>query len=175
MNQLLPGEDEEISRTLRREMEKNGITVFTETVLTRVDKKEKEANVILNVEGKEIQQNFEKILMATGRKPNIDKLELSRAGIEIEEDFIKINKSFQTTNHFVYAAGDVIKTLMLAHVAYRERILAALACMGKEIKIDYLENNPRITYSFPQVASIGCTEKKRYAEWGRCKSYKEFF
>jgi len=175
MTQLLPGEDEEVSRTLKREMEKKGITIFTESILKGVDENGGEANAILLLGGKELKQKFEKILIATGRKPNVEGLELENAGIETEGGFIKVNHSFQTTNPSIYAAGDVINTLMLAHVAYREGVLSALACIGKKIETDYLEITPRIVYTLPQVASAGLTEKKAIEKGIDLRVTKAFF
>lgn len=183
MNQILPGEDEEISRALRREMEKKGIEVLTETTLKNININRigSKAEVILDMRGTEKKESFEKVLLAIGRKPSISYLNLQKAGVEIEDGYVKVNKSFQTSNPSIYAAGDVIRTPMLAHVAYREGILSALACMGNNIEALYpdygkiLQNAPRITYTLPQVASVGLTGKLVWEKGIDVRVTKTFF
>jgi len=98
--------------------------------------------------------------MATGRAPNTEGIGLETTKVELERGYVKVDGWMRTAEPHVYAIGDVIGGLMLAHVAAHEGIVAAheIAGEGPEA-IDY-DHQPRATYTHPQVASIGLTEQQ---------------
>ncbi len=143
LQSILPFEDEEISKALARIFTKKGMEVLTGTKMDAVDKK-----------------NFERILIATGRKPNTSGIGLEDAGVKLKDDFVITDDRMRTSVRGIYAVGDVLNTPMYAHVAYKEGIIAAEAICGiKEETIDY-ENVPHVVFSDPQVASVGVTESQ---------------
>ena len=102
----------------------------------------------------------EQLLVATGRAPNTEDLGLETTKVELDRGFVKVDGWMRTAQEHVYAIGDVIGGLMLAHVAAHEGIVAVheIAGEGPEA-IDY-DHQPRATYTHPQVASIGLTEQQ---------------
>jgi dihydrolipoamide dehydrogenase len=158
---LLPSEDKEISRRFQSIFKQSGIKVLTGATL---------GDESIN------QDEYEKILIAVGRIPEVSGLGLER--LEIETDgrgFIPVNSKMQTTSENVYAAGDVINTPMLAHVANIEGEIAAEAAAGKDPdKIDYT-SIPNAVYSDVQVASVGITEEEAKEKNLDYKTGKQFF
>jgi dihydrolipoamide dehydrogenase len=102
----------------------------------------------------------EQLLVATGRAPNTEDLGLEKTKVQLERGFVKVDGWMHTAQEHVYAIGDAIGGLMLAHVAAHEGIVAVheIAGEGPEA-IDY-DHQPRATYTHPQVASIGLTEQQ---------------
>ena len=99
----------------------------------------------------------EQMLVATGRAPNSDNVGLESTRAKVEKGFVQVDGAMRTAEPHLYAMGDVIGGLLLAHVAAHEGIAAVHAIAGAEAeKVDYLKM-PRATYSRPQIASIGRT------------------
>ncbi|MFH0839889.1 MAG: dihydrolipoyl dehydrogenase [Candidatus Omnitrophota bacterium] len=141
LSRILPFEDEEVSKSLARILAKKGMEVLTGRTIGPADK-----------------TAFEKILIVTGRKPNIGGLGLEDAGIKTKDGFIVTDSKMRTSVKGIYAAGDVLNTPMYAHVAYREGIIAAEDICGVKVEpIDY-ENVPHVIFSDPEVAGVGLTE-----------------
>ncbi|MBU4377369.1 MAG: dihydrolipoyl dehydrogenase [Candidatus Omnitrophica bacterium] len=141
LSRILPFEDEEVSKALARILAKKGMEVLTGRTIEPADK-----------------TAFEKILVVTGRKPNIDGLGLEDAGVKTKDGFIACDGKMRTSVKGIYAAGDVLNTPMYAHVAYREGIIAAEDICGVKVEpIDY-ENVPHVIFSDPEVAGVGLTE-----------------
>ncbi len=163
---LVPREDEEVAQELARQFKRSGISV---KVGTKVEKLEATAGgVKVNVNGPDGAETLEaqQALVATGFKPNSADLGLEALGVQIERGFIQIDDRMQTNVPGIWAIGDVTGKLMLAHVASAQGILCAEAMAGHPTRrLDYT-CMPSATYSHPQVASFGLTEKKA-AELGR--------
>ena len=102
----------------------------------------------------------EKVLVADGRKPNVENLGLENTKVKVEKGFIQVDGTMQTAEPGIYAIGDVVPTPLLAHVASAEGILAADHIKGAETHPLNYDRIPNVTYCDPQVASIGLTEKK---------------
>lgn len=176
-HQLLPGEDTEVSRTLLKEFEKQGIEVFTERKISGITKSDLGINVTIEDTNKCIAEvlTFDRILIAAGRVPNTSVLNLRKAGIRTENGFIPVDKSMKTNIEHIYAAGDVINTPMLAHTAYREGIIAAESIAGvNKTGINY-NAVPRIVFSSPQVGCIGMTREKAEENGVKIGISKRFF
>ncbi len=171
---ILPGEDEEVSRTLKRELGKKGTEVYTECRITSFKNEGGSVKAAFESEGQRIERSFDRVLVAAGRVPNTDALGLENTGIIMEDGFIKVNERMQTNIAHIYAAGDVVKTPMFAHTAYREGIIAAESCLGINRLSIQKDNIPRIVFTNPQAASVGLTEKET-SQKGEVKVKKIFF
>jgi dihydrolipoamide dehydrogenase len=161
MDRLLPIEDEDCSILLERVFKKYGINVLTKHKTDKVEVTKD--GVKLTVSGPDGVKTIEadKVLMAVGVTGNVEGLFGAGAPVTIEKNHIKVDMTTYKTNvEDVYAAGDVIGPPWLAHVAHHEAVLAVELMFGhKKHAIDYTKI-PGCTYTHPQVASIGLTEKK---------------
>ncbi len=156
---LVPLEDEEVSKDLKKEFEKRGIKCLVGNKVELVETTAKGVKVKVSAEGKETTLEADQTLVAIGFRPNSKGLGLEEVGVKISErGFIEINEKMQTNVPNIYAIGDVTGKLMLAHVGSAMGIVAAENIAGAEtVTLDY-EMMPRATYCQPQVASFGLTE-----------------
>ncbi len=163
LDSLLPIEDREITKVLRRNFEKNGIEVFTDAKAESVTTG-KEATVKISTKDgvKEIKADI--VLSAIGVQGNIENLGLEALGVKTEKSFIKVDKNLKTNVDGIYAIGDVAGPPCLAHKASHEGIVCVETIAGKHPHpVDY-DNIPGCTYCQPQVASVGMTEEKARAQ-----------
>jgi len=154
---LLPREDRDTGETLQSCLEERDIRVLTGKMVAAVSKSE--STVELFLEGISRPLIADQVLVAVGRKPNTDWLNLEAAQIARDGDFIVVDNQLQTSQQHIYAAGDVINTMMLAHSAMQESDILVANLLGNEKKLTD-SAIPRVVYSFPQVASIGLTEQE---------------
>lgn len=161
MNRILPIEDEDISKELKRSFDKDGISIMTETKVLSAKKKGKGVEVVIEKkDGTKETLTADKALNAIGVQGNIENIGLETAGVNVEKGWIKIDTSMRTTAPNIYAIGDVAGAPWLAHKATAEGIAAAEIIAGhKDAGVDY-KNIPGCTYCQPQVASVGLTEAK---------------
>jgi len=160
---IVPLEDADVSAALQRSFVRRGIKVMTRA---RFDSKavkvtDEGVSLMVGPEGAAQEQlTVEQLLVATGRAPNTEDLGLETTAVQLDRGFIKVDGWMRTAQEHVYAIGDVIGGLMLAHVAAHEGITAVheIAGEGPEA-IDY-DHQPRATFTHPQVASIGLTEQQ---------------
>ncbi len=158
MAELLPTEDTEIARKLEQIFKKRGIKVFTKT---KVEKVEKGKAILSN--GSEIVA--EKVLISVGRKPNSEGLE---GVMRDNKGWVKVDENFRTNIKNIYAAGDVIGGILLAHVASREGVCAVEHIAGKKSTINY-NVIPNCIFTHPEIASVGLTQ--RQAEGSRSRKF----
>jgi dihydrolipoamide dehydrogenase len=157
---LLPVEDEEISKELEKSFKKQGIKIHTGTKVEKMEKGKKDVKLTISKDEKTETLKAEYVLMAIGVQGNIENLGLEDVGIEMEKGWIKVDENYQTNIPSIYAIGDIIGPPWLAHVASKEGILAVEHMAGhKIVPLDY-NSIPGCTYCLPQVASVGFTEKK---------------
>lgn len=159
---IVPFEDEEVSASLLRAFRSKGIDVFTGTAVEGVEETDGGiALAFVGADGARQVREFEKLLVAVGRKPNTDRVGLENTAIETDRGFVPVNGYMETAEMGVYAIGDIVAdSPQLAHVASAEGMLAAARIAGKDAQpIDY-NLNPNCTYCEPQVASVGLTEAK---------------
>ena len=159
---IVPLEDAEVSKLLERSFTKRGITVMTNARFDTAAVKTGKAGVRLTVgpEGKDATEiGAEALLVAAGRAANIEDIGLETTKIETDRGVIKVNGKMRTREPHVYAIGDVIGGLWLAHTAAHEGLIAAHAIAGDADvhEMDYTKQ-PRATYCRPEIASIGLTE-----------------
>jgi dihydrolipoamide dehydrogenase len=160
---LVPLEDEANSKLLERAFRRRGINY---KLGVRFEKAEyTDAGVRVTLEGGEILE-AEVLLVAVGRGPVSAGLGYEEQGIAIDRGFVTVDEYCRTSVEGVYAVGDLIPTLQLAHVGFAEGILVAEHIAGLPVvPIDYA-GVPRITYSSPEVASVGLTEAEAVAKLG---------
>jgi dihydrolipoamide dehydrogenase len=154
---LVPLEDESSSKLLERAFRKRGIK---QELGARFSSVEHTANgVKVNLEGgKSIEAEL--LLVAVGRGPVSDGLGYEQIGVEMERGYVKVDAYCQTSVPTISAVGDLIPTLQLAHVGFAEGILVAERLAGLPVTpVDY-DGVPRVTYSHPEVASVGITSKQ---------------
>ncbi|MBC8043017.1 MAG: dihydrolipoyl dehydrogenase [Rhizobacter sp.] len=158
---VLPNEDEEISRTLEREYKKSGIEVLTNTKVESVvyDGENVKTTVTLP-DGSKKDIVSEYVLVAIGLTGNIENLGLEQVGVATDRGFIKTDGYGHTNIEGVYAIGDVTGGMLLAHKASAEGIVCIEAIAGFEPQPLVPENIPACTYCQPSVAHIGLTEKQ---------------
>ena len=162
LDHLLPNEDQDCSVALERAFKKRGINVLTKSKTTGV--KTDGAGVVLSVEprdgGDAKQVEADLCLLAVGVTGNIDGLFAEGAPVEIEKAHVKVDTAYRTNVESVWAVGDVIGPPWLAHVAHHEAVYCVERMFGfSEHTVDY-STIPGCTYTHPQVASLGLTEKK---------------
>ena len=160
--QIVPLEDAEVGKVLERSFTKRGITVMTNARFDPAAVKVAKTGVAVTVgpEGKEpAELHAELMLVATGRAANIEDIGLETTKVETDRGVIKVNGHMRTREPHVYAVGDVIGGLWLAHTAAHEGIIAAHTIAGESDvpEMDY-EKQPHATYCRPEIASIGLTE-----------------
>ncbi|MGE7886943.1 dihydrolipoyl dehydrogenase [Bacillus cereus] len=161
--QLLPGEDEDIASILKEKLENDGVEIFTGAALKGLNNYKKQAS--FEYEGSIQETNPEFVLVSVGRKPRVQELGLEKAGVQFSNKGITVNEHMQTNVSHIYAAGDVIGGIQLAHVAFHEGTTAALHASGEDVKVNY-HAVPRCIYTAPEIASVGLSEKGAREQYG---------
>ncbi len=152
---LVPNEDEALSKQVERQFRKRGIAFELGARFESVDSSA--TGVVVKLEnGKTIEADL--LLVAVGRGPVSSALGYDDVGVSMDRGFVKVDEYCRTSVPNVYAVGDLIPTLQLAHAGFAEGILVAEQIGGLSPRpIDY-DGVPRVTYSEPEVASVGLTE-----------------
>jgi dihydrolipoamide dehydrogenase len=157
---LVPREDEELGVELAKQFSRAGITVKTGTKVEGIDPSGGMVKVKISGPGGAETLEAEQTLIAIGFKPNSENLGLEALGVKVERGFVQVDGRMATNVPGVWAIGDVTGKFMLAHVASAQGILCAEVMAGHSpAPLDYAAM-PSATYSHPQVASFGLTEKK---------------
>jgi dihydrolipoamide dehydrogenase len=162
LDHILPGMDGDLSKQMKRTLTKQGITFKLSTKVTGA--KGGKGGVTLTAEpvagGKKEKIKADVVLVAIGRRPYTENLGLKKAGVEMDErGFIPVDEDYQTNVEGIFAIGDVIGGLMLAHKAEDEGVVAAEIMAGQSGHIDY-DAIPGIVYTWPEVAGVGKTEEQ---------------
>jgi dihydrolipoamide dehydrogenase len=157
---LLPIEDEDCSKELEKIYKRRKINFELGAMVEKVEVTDKGVRVTMAI-GKEMKTlEAELLLSAVGRSPVTEDIGLDKTSIKAERGFIKTDTMMRTTEPGVYAIGDIVPTPMLAHVASAEGILAVEHIAGKDPQPINYDRVPSATYCYPEVASVGLTEKK---------------
>jgi dihydrolipoamide dehydrogenase len=164
---ILPVEDEEISKLARKSFEKQGIKVHTSASLKGLKKGKGSVTASVEIGGKIEEITAEKVIMAVGIVANTENLGLEKTKVKVVKGNIETNGYLETAEPSIFAIGDVAGAPWLAHKASHEGVIAAEKIASKMQKYDAKkihpikkENIPGCTYSMPQIASVGLTEKK---------------
>ncbi|MGI8384267.1 dihydrolipoyl dehydrogenase [Robertmurraya sp. P23] len=161
--QLLPGEDEDMAAVLHKKLQDDGVIIHTSTAVKDLQKDNKMV-LFENEEG--IQKlSADLVLVSIGRKPRVQNLGLENIGLEFSHQGILVNERMETNIPNIYACGDVIGGVQLAHIAFHEGTVAALQASGEEVEVNY-RAVPRCIYTSPEIASVGLTEKQARDQYG---------
>lgn len=167
MPQILPPEDGEISQTLTREFKKRKIKVLTGAKVQNMRHESDHVVVEVEQKGKAAEIETDLVLVSVGRKPVLPE------GFPAEVDprgYIKVNEQFQTSVPHIYAAGDIIGGIQLAHLAFEEGWAAVNYMAGESSRNEWFV--PGCVYTKPEIASVGLTEAKAKEQYGEVVTAK---
>jgi dihydrolipoamide dehydrogenase len=163
---IVPVEDEDISKELEKNFKKQGIKIMTSSEVTKVDTSGNGVKATVKTASGEVTLEADILLSAVGVTANIEGIGLEQLGVKTEKGLITVDKFYQTSVPGIYAIGDCVPGQALAHVASKEGIICVENLAYNEKKynhqpepLDY-GNVPGCTYCSPEVASVGLTEKK---------------
>lgn len=173
---ILPRFDSDLSKRLKQSLGKRGIEINTQAQVTGISIDDSSVyKVSYTRKGKEETVEADKVLMAVGRKANVDSLNLADAGIEFTPKGIVVDdRTMQTNVPHIYAIGDINGKMMLAHAATFQGIVALDHIMGIENNID-LSVMPAAVFTTPEAASVGMTEDECKEAGRSVKCLKSFF
>jgi dihydrolipoamide dehydrogenase len=167
LDRILPGEDEWSSKQMLRALRKRGMDIRVGTKVDAVQETEKDVTVTLS-SGDTIDADV--VLVAVGRGPRTDGLGLAEIGIATERGFVTVDDNLTTSVPGVYAVGDIVPGYQLAHRGFQHGMFVAEHVAGMEpVRVDG-DIVPRVTYSHPEVASVGKTENAARDEFGTATS-----
>ena len=167
---MLPRFDVDLAKRLKQSLSKRGISIEVQAQVTRID-----GNTVTCVKkDKEFTVQADKILMAVGRRPNVDGLNLEAAGVDYTRKGITVNDRFETSVPGIYAIGDVTGGIMLAHAATFQGQHALNCICGQQdgIRFDLI---PAAVFTIPEVATVGLTEEQCKEQNLEVRCLKSFF
>lgn len=159
-DRIIPTEDEDVSKEMKKLLTKKGIAFVTgaKVAADSLLKTEDSVTISAQVSGETKKFTAEKMLVSVGRQANVEGIGIENTEIQIENGFITTKSTFQTKEDHIYAIGDVIGGLQLAHVASHEGIAAVEHIAGLATEPINYTNISRCIYSSPEAASVGLTE-----------------
>lgn len=168
---LVPVEDEEVSKELEKHFKKTGIRTETGAKAENIRKGPNGVSLTATLaNGNREEMEFEKLLVAVGRKPNTDNVGLENTRAEVDRGFVKVNSHQQTGEPGLYAIGDIVAgTPQLAHVATAEGMVAVAAIAGKPVRPINRNRIPGATYTDPGIGSVGLSEAQARAQGFKVK------
>ncbi|MEF2964436.1 dihydrolipoyl dehydrogenase [Paenibacillus sp. M1] len=173
--QLLPAEDKEVARELQKQLTKRGITVLTGMKVLTETYEAKEGQVHISAQrqdGEVTALQGDKLLVSVGRQANVENIGLENTDIGVSQGFISVNEHMQTTEPHIYAIGDCIGGLQLAHAASHEGLVAVNHLAGEPSHGYNAAQVPRCVYTRPEVASVGLSEQEAKAQGREVKTAK---
>lgn len=162
MNDILPREDADVSKEMKKIFKKSGMNLLTGSAVQAVDTSGTGCKVTVknNKTGKEQIIECDIVLSAAGVMPNTENIGLEMAGVKTNKHgLIEVDEFYRTAADGIYAIGDVLPTQALAHVASAEGILCVEKIAGHDVEPINYNNIPGCTYCYPEVASVGYTEQ----------------
>jgi len=165
MDGILPGMDADLSAEGEKIFRKQGLDIRTSTRVAGVETSDDGVEVTVEgPEGDEETLSGDRVLVAIGRRPVVDGLNLDRIDVETDDrGFVRVNDHFETAAESVYAVGDVIGGKMLAHKSSEEGIVAAERIAGMNSEMDYFPI-PGVVYTHPEIATVGLSEEEAREE-----------
>ncbi|MGC6414536.1 MAG: dihydrolipoyl dehydrogenase [Bacteroidia bacterium] len=160
MDRILPVEDEEVSKAMLMNYKKNGIEILTSSSVEKVDVKKNRCTVTIKTAKGEETRDCDIVLSAAGVQTNLENLGLEEMGIKTDKGKVIVDEFYKTSAPGVYAIGDIVPGPALAHVASAEGIICVEAICGHHPQPLNYGNIPGCTYTHPEVASVGMTEKQ---------------
>lgn len=156
---ILGGFEKQMTQVVKKRLKKKDVTVITEAMAKGVEESKDGVKVTYESKGKEETVEADYVLVTVGRRPNTDELGLEQVGIDVDDNgLIKIDKQCRTNKENIFAIGDIVEGMPLAHKASYEGKVAAEVISGEKAEIDYL-GMPAVVFSDPELASVGYTEK----------------
>jgi dihydrolipoamide dehydrogenase len=156
---VLPTIDADLGAEVERELKRAKVKVYTASKVTRVEGRAHGHAVTVENDSEQIALEVDRILLAVGRRPNVEELGLKSAGVAVEKRGISVDDHMQTNVPHVYAVGDVTGGVLLAHVAMHEGIVAAENALGHERAMNYAAV-PSCVFTSPEVATVGLSEEQ---------------
>ena len=175
LKECLPVIDKDIAKRVRKQIEKlQGVTFYMDSAVKAIN--DNEVVFVSNKNGKETRLECPAcpVLIATGRKPNIEGLNLEAAGVEYSPKGITVNDNMLTSVPHIYAIGDVTGRQMLAHAATFMGFRAVNAIVGKADKIRF-DIMPSAIFTYPEAAAVGLTEDQCKEQGIECRALKGYY
>ena len=175
LKECLPVIDKDIAKRVRKQIEKlQGVTFYMDSAVKAIN--DNEVVFVSNKNGKETRLECPAcpVLIATGRKPNIEGLNLEAAGVEYSPKGITVNDNMLTSAPHIYAIGDVTGRQMLAHAATFMGFRAVNAIVGKADKIRF-DIMPSAIFTYPEAAAVGLTEDQCKQQGIECRALKGYY
>ncbi len=175
LKECLPVIDKDIAKRVRKQIEKlQGVTFYMDSAVKAIN--DNEVVFVSNKNGKETRLECPgcPVLIATGRKPNIEGLNLEAAGVEYSPKGITVNDNMLTSVPHIYAIGDVTGRQMLAHAATFMGFRAVNAIVGKADRIRF-DIMPSAIFTYPEAAAVGLTEDQCKEQGIECRALKGYY
>lgn len=157
---ILPHEEPELGQIVQQALAANGVFILTQVEVQRLDREAQGKKVQAHVNGQPHAFIAEEILIATGRDPQTAELDLAAAGIQLAEGRVQINAYLQTTCPHIYAGGDVSGPFQFTHFAHYQGTLAGWNMFSGEPRPADYRVVPHVTFTDPEIASVGLTEEQ---------------
>ena len=161
--QLLPFMDNELTGILAKKLNSMGVEIRTSARVSKVEQSSKGEKVSYEIAGKTESAMADKVLVAVGRRANTESLDLEKASVQSEKGRISVNDRMETNVPGIYAIGDCLGQVMLAHVASAQAEIAVQNAMG-DVSLYDGKTNPSCVYTNPEFAGVGYTEEKAKEE-----------
>ena len=171
---ILPRFDVDLAKRLKHTLSNRGISIETSAQVMRIDKTDEGLEVTYKKKDKEIKVVADKVLMAVGRRPNVLSVRPDVAGLEFTPKGIVVDGNMRTNVPDVYAIGDVVGGMMLAHVATFQGFKALADILGESREIDF-SVVPAAVFTNPEVGVVGMTEEECKEKGLQIKCLKSFF
>lgn len=164
MPEILSGWDRQVQQTMRRELEKQGISFRRNTACEGLNVQKTGVKLSLRPEDGEPEQlGVDRVLVAAGRRPYTEGLGLDAVGIQMDGRRIRVDRHFATNVPGIYAIGDIVSGPMLAHKAEEDAVAVAEIIAGKPGHVEY-SLVPNVVYTWPEAACVGRTEEQLKAD-----------
>ena len=169
LDEFLPMMDVQIAKEAGKIFKKQGLDIRLGARVIGTEVKNGKVEVTYTSAGGEHTELFDKLIVAVGRRPRSEELFSSDSGITLDErGFIYVNDNCETEAPHVYAVGDIVRGLMLAHKASEEGVMVVERIAGKQAQMNY-DCVPSVIYTHPEIAAVGQTEQELKADGIECK------
>ncbi len=169
---ILGGFEKQMTQPVKKNLKKKGVTIVTEAMAKSAEETENGVKVTYEAKGETHEVEADYVLVTVGRRPNTDELGLEELGIKMtDRGIIEVDKQSRTSIDNIFAIGDIVPGLQLAHKASYEGKVAAEAISGEKSEVDYLAM-PAVCFTEPELASVGFTEAEAKEEGFKVKSGK---
>lgn len=169
---ILGGFEKQMTQPVKKNLKKKGVSIVTEAMAKSAEETENGVKVTYEAKGETHEVEADYVLVTVGRRPNTDELGLEEMGIKMtDRGIIEVDKQSRTSIDNIFAIGDIVPGLQLAHKASYEAKIAAEAISGEKSEVDYL-SIPAVCFTEPELASVGLTEAQAKEEGFKVKSGK---